>query len=533
MWRAGAIFIFISMALGGVIRLWSLDTVPVALYCDEAFQGYEALALLETGSDSRGVSTPLFFDIFGVGWQEPAYIYLTTLPVALLGTTETAVRLVAALAGTLALGAVAWMAVMLRGMPAGIGAILCMAVSPWAFHFSRVGFQASLMPFFLAAGAGMLLHAVRDGAEGRGGAYPSGNLHKNPGGMAQPALAWLLAGAGVLTLTLYTYVAARLIVPVLLAIFAVVFRRRLMQLGIIRLGLIAGLVLLVALPVLLFSFTASGMERYADVGLFSRYGGMEAAGKLLSNYFSYFTPAFLLLDGDPNERHSVQGFGMLHLHGILLLAAGVVASIRRRHPADLFFLGWLVAGPLPGALGVDPGHAVRAIGVLPAIYVLMGCGAATLFARGGLLEGRRLARLTIVLVLSLLAAWSSGSYLYHYFVVYPKYSGQSWQFGLKEAYREADAMSADHDSIYVTRGEDFPFIHYLFFNAYPPSRYQAEQLRGTRYLFDEPTFYAGGIIPGRENPLFILKPDEVPASGIQHTRSILYPDGTPAFVLAW
>src|SRR6267142_2711234 len=155
--RSFLLVVLAAVIAGGALRFWRLSAVPVALYCDEAFQGYEAYSLLETGADSRGVRTPLFFDVFGVGWEEPLYIYLTVLPVRILGTNEAAARFVAAAGGSLALIAVAGLAFHLGGGAAAAGAAVLMAVSPWAFHFSRIAFQASLLPLFLAAGAGALL----------------------------------------------------------------------------------------------------------------------------------------------------------------------------------------------------------------------------------------------------------------------------------------------------------------------------------------------------------------------------------------
>jgi hypothetical protein len=275
------------------------------------------------------------------------------------------------------------------------------------------------------------------------------------------------------------------------------------------------------------------LARYQDVGLASRYRGTEAARRFVSNYVSYFTPGFLLTSGDPNPRHSIEGFGALHAHDLLFLLAGAGAALLRRRPTDLLALWWLAIAPLPASLAADPAHAVRAIGAIPAIYALEGLGASTLIRRGGLIDtARGRGRLALGLILAVAAA-TCLAYLVTYFVVYPIHSGPAWEFGLKEAYREVESLSPDHDSIYVTRGEDYPFIQRLYLFAFPPSEYQAHRFARTKYLFDEPTFYRGGLVAGREAPLFLLKPDEVPAGGIVPRRTIRYPDGAPAFVIAW
>lgn len=511
--------------LGAFLRFWELSSVPPALYCDEAFQGYEAFSLLSTGADSRGVRLPLFFSIFGVGWQEPLYIYLTTLSISILGTTAGAARAVAAAAGTLAVPAVAWLAFRLRGGPAALSAALLIAFSPWALQFSRIGFQASLLPLLLGAGAAALLQ----GAEGRLDRPRSEG--RGPGRGASFPL--LILGVVLMASSLYAYVATRLLVPLLLAGFAVAFLPALRRLGVARLALLVLLMALLAAPIAAFSLTEEGRARMQDVGLTARYGGEAAAGRFISNYLSYWGPGFLLTEGDPNPRHSVQGYGMMHVPGLLLLVAGVAAALVRRRPADLFLLWWLAIAPLPGALAADPAHAVRAIGILPALYALAGGGAAALFGPGGVFHpGRLLGRAALALiVLVALLSWSL--YLHAYFVVYPVHSAPAWQYGLRQAYEAAEARSGEHDVIYVTRLEDFPWIHRLYLFAFPPSEYQEKGWEGTGYLFDEPVFYGRGVIPGRESPLFILKPEEVPGEGLRGRQVVTYPDGAPAFVIAW
>jgi len=513
--RAAIILLSCAILAGGALRFRRLSEVPPALYCDEAFQGYEAYSILATGADSRGVRTPVFFDIFGVGWQEPLYVYLTVLPVRLLGMTATAVRAVAACSGTLALAAVAWLAWCLgRWRPAAAAACV-MAVSPWAFHFSRVGFQASLLPLFLAAGAAALLRgAARADDEG-----PAGTL-------------WLAAGCAILSAALYTYVAARAMVPLILIGFAVTHAGLLRRRGLRMLALPAVVAIVLALPVARFSVTAEGLERYSDVGLAGRYEGAAAVGKFAGNYLSYFSPGFLLSEGDPNPRHSVEGFGMLLPHGAVFLLAGLAVALVRRTPADLFLVWWLLVAPLPGAIAADARHAIRAIGILPALYALAGSGAAAIFGPGSPLDPARRRGKAVLIVVAAAAILSAGLYVQRYFGEYPIWSAPSWEYGLKEAYRAAGELSGGHDEVYVTKLEDFPYIQYLFFTAYPPELYQKEKLAGSKFVFDAPVFPRPGARSGRLPPMYVLKPRELPPTGFTVERTILYPDGSPAFVVA-
>src|SRR5262245_49143147 len=470
--RRARTVVMCALIAGCALRFVALSRVPSGLYCDEAFQGYEAFSLLETGADSRGVPHPLFFDIFGVGWQEPLYVYLTMIPVRLLGTTAAAARAVAAAGGTLAIGAVAALAFGAGGSMAASGSTaaaataVLMAVSPWALHFSRIGFQASLLPLFLAAGGALLTAAAR------------------PGQTARRARALLITGAAVMTGSLYTYVAARVLVPLLLMGYVIIFIGRLRKIGALPLTVAAAIVLAVALPIAAFTMTPQGKERFQDVGLSSRYSGAEAAERFASNYASYFSPRFLLTEGDPNPRHSVAGFGVLHAQDLLLLVAGAVAAIVRRSPGDRFLMWWLAIAPLPAALSADPRHAIRAIGAIPAVYALAGSGASALLARGGPLHPSGRSRRLLLALLAAVSIASVAVHLHRYFTVYPVSAAPAFQYGLEEAYREVEATSADHDSIYVTRMTDFPWIHRLYLFSFPPDEYQRHRFSRTTYLFD-------------------------------------------------
>lgn len=520
--------------LAGLLRLLELGSVPPSLYCDEALHGYEAFSILETGRDSQGRLLPLFFDLFGVGWGEPLYIYLTVPSVALFGLTAFAVRLPAALAGAATVAATGILTALLLscaapGVPAagqggatapearraGLFAALLMAVSPWPFHLSRIAFQGSLLPLLLAAGFALALFALR--RPGRSGA--------------------IYLSAVTLGLSLYTYTPVRLILPLLLLAFLVLYREPLWRRG--RTALAAAAVFtLLALPIAIFSLTDRGLRRFADVSILS--GGTEAGVvpallRIAGNYLSYHSPGFLLAPGDPNLRHTVAGQGALHPHDLILMVLGVGAALILGGRGARFLLAWLVIYPAAAALTAEPAHAVRAIAGQPALYALAGLGGAVVL-RIARRRGRGPLRWVSPAALGLaiaLAGISTGLYLRHYFIEYPRYSGPSWQWGLREAYDWIENHRGDHDAVYVTRNEDYPWIHLLFYHRMPPSRFQQVRFEGTPWLFDQEIYYRGDRLPGRLNPIFLLKPWEMEGSGLTPRHRIAYPDGREAFVIAW
>jgi hypothetical protein len=203
-----------------------------------------------------------------------------------------------------------------------------------------------------------------------------------------------------------------------------------------------------------------------------------------------------------------------------------------RSPGCLFALWWLAAYPMAAALTHDPRHAVRSICGLPGLYAIAGIGASVIWsaAAGPAPGARRILSRTLAVSLILVSVFPVAGYFRDYFVEYPVYSGPAWQYGLKEAYDYVEANRGNHDSVFVTRYEDHPFIQLLFYHAVPPREYQQQRFWGTGYQFGKDRWQPG---PGQMRPIFIWKPHEVPASGIDIRHVVKYPDGTDAFVIAW
>src|SRR3989338_1080875 len=122
------------LAVGFVLRIVGIANIPPGFNQDEAAFGYNAYSLLLTGRDEWG--TPWyklpFTNLRSFGdYKLPLYAFLAMPSVAILGLTETAVRLPNALIGVLAVVAVYLLAK--KMFPGSQNwAALIMAVNPWA-----------------------------------------------------------------------------------------------------------------------------------------------------------------------------------------------------------------------------------------------------------------------------------------------------------------------------------------------------------------------------------------------------------------
>ena len=140
-WVLLAATVLLSLAT----RVIALDAMPPGLYHDEAVNGLDALRVL-------GGERPIFFE--ANNGREPLFLYAMAAAMALLGRTPTAVRLAAAVLGTLTVPATFWMARAMFDQRVGLWSAFWMAVAPWPINLSRIGLRAVSMPLIVALGLG-------------------------------------------------------------------------------------------------------------------------------------------------------------------------------------------------------------------------------------------------------------------------------------------------------------------------------------------------------------------------------------------
>ncbi|MCS7038429.1 MAG: glycosyltransferase family 39 protein [Caldilineales bacterium] len=339
--------------LAAVLRLWRLSEVPPGLFLDEAGNGLDALDIL-AGRPS------LFFER-SLG-KEPLLNYLIVPFVAWLGREPLAVRLPAALVGTLTVPATFFLARELwheegRDRATWIGWIAAglLAVSYWAVTLNRISFRANTLPFLAAVAFTLVWRTWRRGGKGRA-----------------------VAAGVTLGLCFYTYLAGRFVYPLALVGLGLaamtpdgrsLLRRRRQELL-----LMAGVCLAVMLPLLVhFARHPEDFIRRADQVVFTR-AAAEAGTPLIPLWESLIGNLGMFGGtGDLEPRHNLPGRSLLTPWLAVLFWTGMgLALLRgRRHPAQGFAVAWFVLLLLPAILAaIPPRHALRAIGTQPIVYSL-------------------------------------------------------------------------------------------------------------------------------------------------------------------
>lgn len=457
--------------LAGSLRFFRLDRVPPSPNRDEAAIGYNAYSLLKTGRDEYGKRWPLNFQSFG-DWKLPLYFYFSTLPVAVLGLKVVSVRLVSALAGTMAVALIGLLATELfQNRQAGLGAALILALNPWHLFFSHAGFETNLALTLLIGACWFFWRAF-----------------------TKPKLlgwAYLLLG-----LTLFTYHGAHLFIPPLALALALFWLKhkgyhRWLFYSLLGFGIIT--VAAFVLTGLRGGQTKFGVHtifndphiRYARID--SRRAELPAGDirrrifynrfllvpyQIGIHYLRHFSSQFLFETGGVTPGQNLVEYGNLLLIEGFFLIIGAYALIARKDPALKFIIILLLLAPLPGALTKDAPHSARTLSMVLPLVLISGYGLARLLdwpvskPRFKLIAG---------LILLLFFA-NSLMFLESYFYHFPLNRARFWGYDYAALALSQDLYQQAQKVVVVDK-DDFPYIFFLFFNHYDPARFQNEAVR--------------------------------------------------------
>jgi 4-amino-4-deoxy-L-arabinose transferase-like glycosyltransferase len=506
------ILLLLIILLAFVLRFWNLGAFP-ALNADEAALGYNAYSLLQTGKDEHGNPWPIHFQSFN-DYKPGLYVYLTMPFVAVLGLTEWAVRIPGALAGVGTIWVVYLLVLELARKKSELDknynyksfallAAFLVAISPWHIHFSRGGWEVNVATFFITAGLLSFLKGLRK--------------------------QWyLLLSVLMFAFALYTYHAARLIVPLFgLGLLFLYWRELLVvKKGLLVSVLVGGLLLI---PLSFDLLGPAGISRAAGVGLFADQGplnrineqrgehgdytniysrllhnkGVNYGFAFVQNWSEHFYGEFLFMTGDSIQRNKVPETGQLYIFEIVTLFVGLyfISKIisNFQFPVSkwkletsnfsvdlkknwLLIMWWLLIAPLPAALTFQSPHALRAQNMVIPLAIISAYGLYTCI-RWIANQRFRLLRVTGYGLLSFIILWSFTRYLHQYYVHMTKEYPYSSQYGIKELAAYIQSNDENYQNVIVTTRYDQPYILLLFYMKYPPKNFQAEHVLTNRDQF--------------------------------------------------
>jgi 4-amino-4-deoxy-L-arabinose transferase-like glycosyltransferase len=543
------IILFLIVFIGSLLRLYRLGNIPVGLEWDEVGLGYDAYSILKTGRDQFGIFLPNSFRSLD-DYKPPLYVYSAIPGIAIFGLTEFATRLPSAIFGIAAVILVYLLVLLLfenqnvkYKQLISLFSSLFLAVSPWHLQFSRAAFETNLSVTVTLSAVICFLYGIR-------------------GHIKTYYLSAFFFG-----LALFSYHSTRVVTPILLISLLLILRKNLpsFKKTVIFL-LIYGFFIFSFIPIAISpdaqirfrvtndlnyetNETKSSMMIYQDSKIGADFLGKvfhnrrtsvinyENFLKIVSNYFSHFSPEYLVARGDVPLHHA-PGFGMIFFFEYIFIFAGILVFLfKLKNRTNLILLIWFLAGPIPAAVTWQAPHSVRAEIILPTIQIFSALGLAFIFS---LIKKESVFMMKIGwIIISLIFSITIASYMHQYYFHTDYELSKNWIYGRKQAVENTELMKNDYDAVWVSMKVDQPYIFWLFYSKYPPDKYLKEG--GTvsggfaeqrnhfgKYLFKDWNY---NNLPKDQRLLLVGLPEEFPLDA-NILKTIYYINGTEALKIA-
>ncbi|HKF43659.1 MAG TPA: glycosyltransferase family 39 protein [Thermoanaerobaculia bacterium] len=377
------VFLVVLTLGGGFVRFAGLDHLPPGGFFDEV--EYHRVAENILAGDR-----PIFIrDI-----QLPAlFVYLLAAGLAVAGKGLATVRGVAALLGTITLPVFYLLARRAFRRPVAAATAILLAGSRWHITFSRVVFSAAITGPLLEVLAVLFLWRAVERRR-----------------RVDYVLFGLTVGIGLQTYYSFNLFPAVLAVAVLGYAGRSGWSRFRAELVPILKGLAwsvaVGVVVLTPLAFFAVRNPGDFFQRTNTVAIWAQGDDQPVAAALERNVVTHLL--MFNFQGDGNPRHNIPDAPLLNPAEGVALALGLGFALGRgfRWPQSLW-LAWFAVMLLPAILTIEAPQAHRAVGAIPAVYLLIGCGLQGLFSLAAENAGKARAVLAAAV---LLAASVAGAY---------------------------------------------------------------------------------------------------------------------------
>jgi 4-amino-4-deoxy-L-arabinose transferase-like glycosyltransferase len=510
--RIAFILAFVGLAL---LYFHRLSDAPIYLAHDEAMFGVTAHELAWHGRDADGNVLPMFMHMNGVYWNMPAHVYLTALSVRLFGTNEAAIRVSSVVASLVAVLLIYWFCRRVfrhRGFAALAAGML--ALSPAFFIDSRL----STDHHYPVVAIGLWLLCLARFFDD-----PERNL-------------WLALAGVSLGLGVYTYGASVLLMPLYVAITAIV----LLKARVHRVLAYAAFLVCFALAVAPFVFFVVRNPGYVgDVANMynvydaKRFGVLQGARELGSwtslgaradVYFSYFNPSMLFFSGGGSLLQSTRQAGFFLTPFIVLLP--VAALFVLRHDVDWFAslaLLAFVVSPLAAAIVDEHGAVQRVMSLAPFAAILV-----AYFVMRASVDSRPWVRAGVWLLVALLPV-SFARFYVDYLGDYRQrssfYFEQNIGGALEAAIQQAESTQPA-GNICISRGIN-PLVDWYW--KFYLRKHAAESLEAHTIYFDNAADARNKCAPGVVVVSEIALCDPIAATRARAPEKIAEPGGSSSF----
>lgn len=436
-------YIFAIILIAAFLRFYAITDLPPGLYPDEAMNGNNALEAIS--SHDWKVFYP------ENNGREGLFINIQSLFIYVLGNKPWVLRLPSAIFGTFTvLGLYFFVKELFKNNILALFSSYFLATSFWHINFSRIGFRAITAPFFLVWSFYLLVKAYNENRETDSLSKGNTAIHS----AIYAAIAGLAFGLGF-----NSYIAYRAMPLIAFAVLFIFWRgankelkNRLIKSSIIF--TVFALMAFLPLGIYFLKNPADFMGRTAQVSVFSSPAPFRDLGTNILKTLGMFN-----FSGDFNWRHNIAArpeifwpVGLLFLFGCYLSLKKVFWKREWQSP-EFIVLAWAVAAALPVVVSNEGiPHALRAILMAPAVFVLAGIGADRVFGR---FKNSFQANIWLQLAGFAFVALLFYEAFYSYFVIWGKNPNVAGAFdaGYAEIGKELNSLSKETPKCLIVKAD--------------------------------------------------------------------------------
>jgi len=398
--RLFSIILLLILLGSSTLHVYKLSSIPMGFFLDETSNAFNAQLISESGRDEHDQIMPLYFESFGE-FKNPIYIYSLAFLFKTLGFSEFSIRFTSFL--FFLIGLMFFSILINQLFPKRydvlVYSIISYAFLPVFFSVSRLGFEVISQLTWVSATT-LLVWLVFHGGLGR----------------SRSILFSVICGL-LLGTSIYTYSTARLLTFVHLLILLIAYFKR-ENLKTIFLIITSFSVALI--PYILYSISNPGnlTDRFKLISfIYSDISLMKKVVLLIRNYLYYWTPNFLILQGDPEIRHGTEYGGIIFSTTMVLFVVGLLSFTKNKkiNRFHLFLFLCLLSSPIAAALTLEgTPHSLRSF-LLGYFILVLSCYGYHFISNNQNKKTKPVFQIAIVFFL----LFEVFGYQFSYFVFYP------------------------------------------------------------------------------------------------------------------
>lgn len=524
------LILILIILLGIILRFYKLSSFPVQLSHDEMTQLYDSISIAQTGKDIYGNFLPFIFPSIG-DFKPPFYTYVTSIFYMIFGGGEETIRLPGTIFGILMIPAVYMFSLrLLKNRNIALIAAFLTSIAPFEIFFSRKSFENGAGIFLMLLGFSCIFLYFE-----------------------KKRIFWMYIAGVIFAATMYIYFSHTIIIPFLLSVFSIIFRRYFQHSIHKLLGpLLLFLFLILPLLILIFinsdtRFRSQTVFIKQDVNLGRELDFVQTNNLLLDNflkskitmdyifnrYLKQFGPVYLFSNGLDFTNQSLLGIGPLFLIQLPFLLLGMIYLLSRHelNMQNKFIAAWIILGILPSSLTFENFSPHRVVMVFTMLNIISAVG---LYWFIKFAKNSRHFFYPLIIFSFLAFVFNFIYFLHMYFVNYPYEKSQHLQYPFKQVAQYAWSQYQNFDTIVFDPqfGDVAPEIgvgaHYYFayYGHVPPAQFQREYRVGNKpreVVFDKFSIRQVYWPSDKDlkNTLIIVSPWSVPEKDIKGESRII------------